>query len=36
MIEAKREAIKKDPTEADKGDLLTIMLKDPLFENSDE
>ena len=28
--------MKKDPKEAEKVDLLTIMLKDPLFENNDE
>lgn len=36
MIAEKREAIKKDPKEGEKGDLLSIMLKDPLFEENDE
>jgi cytochrome P450 len=36
MVAEKREAIKKDPKEGEKGDLLSIMLKDSLFENNDE
>jgi hypothetical protein len=36
MITAKREALKKDSNEGDQGDLLSIMLKDSLFENNDE
>ncbi len=36
MIIEKQEAIKKNPTEADKGDLLSIMLKDPLFESEEQ
>jgi cytochrome P450 len=36
MIQKRREAIYKDPKDGDKGDLLSIMLKDPLFENNDE
>jgi cytochrome P450 len=36
MIIERQEAIRKDPKEADKGDLLSIMLKDPLFENEEQ
>ncbi len=37
MIAAKREMIKKDPKAGEKeGDLISIMLRDPLFENNDE
>ncbi len=36
MIIEKQEAIKKNPSEADKGDLLSIMLKDPLFESEEQ
>ncbi len=36
MILKRRAAIKNDPKEGDKGDLVSIMLKDPLFENNDE
>ena len=36
MIADKRELVKKDPKEGEKGDLLSIMIKDPIFENNDE
>ncbi len=36
MVAEKREAIKKDPREGEKGDLLSIMIKDPLFELDNE
>jgi cytochrome P450 len=36
MIAEKREAIKKDPKEGLKGDMLSIMINDPLFEKDDE
>jgi cytochrome P450 len=35
MIDQRREAIKSDPKMKEKGDLLSIMLQDPLFENND-
>lgn len=36
MIEDRRQAIKQDPKMKDKGDLLSIMLQDPIFENNDD
>ena len=36
MIRDKRELVKKDPKEGEKGDLLSIMIKDPIFEYNDE
>jgi cytochrome P450 len=36
IVTAKREAIKNDPKEGEQGDLLSIMLRDPLFENNDD
>ncbi len=37
MIAAKREINKKDPKAGEKeGNLLSIMLRDPLFDNNDE
>lgn len=36
MVAEKREAIKKDSKEGEKGDLLSIMIKDTLFEKDDE
>lgn len=36
MIKERREAIKADAKAAERGDLLSIMLKDPLFENNDD
>ena len=36
MIAEKREAIKKDPKEGLKGDMLSIMINDPLFEKDNE
>lgn len=36
MITERREAIKKDPLVAKRGDFFSIMLQDPVFENDDE
>lgn len=36
MIAERREAIKKDPQVGKRGDLLSVMLQDPVFENDDE
>ena len=36
MITERREAIKKDPLVANRGDFFSIMLQDPVFENDDE
>ena len=36
IVADKREAIKKDPKEGEQGDMLSIMLRDPLFENNDD
>jgi cytochrome P450 len=36
LIVEKRQALKEDPKNGQKGDLLSIMLQDPLFENDDE
>ena len=36
LIHKKRKLLKENPDNAKKGDLLTIMLQDPLFENDDQ
>jgi hypothetical protein len=36
MITERREAMKKDISICSKGDLLSIMLQDPLFADDDE
>jgi hypothetical protein len=36
MIKARRLAIKEDPSLLTKGDLLSIMLQDPLFATDEE
>ena len=36
MVIERREALKKNPSEVATGDLLSIMLSDPLFENNDD
>jgi cytochrome P450 len=36
MIEERRQAIKSDPKVKEKGDLLSIMLQDPVFENNED
>jgi cytochrome P450 len=36
MVTLRREAIKRDPSMADSGDLLSIMLNESLFENNDD
>ncbi len=36
MIEDRRNEIKENPKLGDRGDLLSIMIQDPLFENNDD
>jgi cytochrome P450 len=36
MIKERRQAMKADPSLSTKGDLLSIMLQDPLFSENDE
>ena len=36
MIKERRQAMKADPSLGTKGDLLSIMLQDPLFSENDE
>ena len=36
MIVERREVLKNDPSQNSRGDLLTIMLNDSLFQNSDD
>ncbi len=36
MIADRREAMKKDPQVGKRGDLFSVMLQDPVFENDDE
>jgi cytochrome P450 len=36
MILDRRESLSKDPSLGSKGDLLSIMLQDPLFKDDDE
>lgn len=36
MIKERRNEIKENPKSGESGDLLSIMIQDPLFENNDD